>query len=231
MVPDSTLLTDLVSYWKLDEASGTRYDSVLTSGNDLTDNNTVGSAEGKQGNAASFVAANNETLTKAASAELSFGDVDFTIAAWFNTGTKVDGTIVSVWENGVGVNYALQLDGSGTKVQMRTFDAWPGDIALYDTVVNDSEWHLAIGWYDAAADTVNIQVDNTTVVTTASSGAPPGTTLTFAIGGIVGTDVLCWNGLIDEVGIWSRVLTADERAALYNSGDGVTYPFTGISLP
>jgi len=32
-----------------------------------------------------------------------------------------------------------------------------------------------------------------------------------------------WNGLIDEVAIWDRQLTSDERTELYNSGSGLTY--------
>ena len=32
-----------------------------------------------------------------------------------------------------------------------------------------------------------------------------------------------WDGLIDEVCVWSRVLTADERSFLYSAGSGVTY--------
>ena len=32
-------------------------------------------------------------------------------------------------------------------------------------------------------------------------------------------------GSIDEIGFWKRLLTADEVATLYNSGDGLTYPF------
>jgi hypothetical protein len=34
-----------------------------------------------------------------------------------------------------------------------------------------------------------------------------------------------FDGLIDEVGIWSRVLTAAEIAILYNGGSGITFPF------
>ena len=37
-----------------------------------------------------------------------------------------------------------------------------------------------------------------------------------------------WNefeGEIDELGIWSRVLTADEVTELWNGGAGITYPF------
>ena len=39
--------TNLISWWELNEASGTRYDSVLASANNLTDNNSVGYALGK----------------------------------------------------------------------------------------------------------------------------------------------------------------------------------------
>jgi hypothetical protein len=33
-------------------------------------------------------------------------------------------------------------------------------------------------------------------------------------------------GDIDEVGIWSRVLTSTEVTQLYNGGAGLQYPFT-----
>ena len=32
-----------------------------------------------------------------------------------------------------------------------------------------------------------------------------------------------WNGLIDQVLIYNRVLTAEEVSALYNSGNGLSY--------
>ena len=58
-VAHAVLLTDdLVAYWTLDEASGTRSDSVGSS--DLTDINTVTSAPGILNGAAQFTAANNE---------------------------------------------------------------------------------------------------------------------------------------------------------------------------
>jgi len=35
-----------------------------------------------------------------------------------------------------------------------------------------------------------------------------------------------FNGILDEIGIWSRALTAVEVGQLYNSGDGLQYPFS-----
>ncbi len=35
-----------------------------------------------------------------------------------------------------------------------------------------------------------------------------------------------WDGKIDEVGLWTREITSAEETTLYNSGDGLQYPFT-----
>src|SRR3990167_1322919 len=92
---DHATLTDgLVSYWTLDEAGGVRYDSVVASANDLTDNNTVGSATGKNNLAANFVAANGESLSSTAGA-LALGDTNWTVAGWaYRNALGVD-TVVS----------------------------------------------------------------------------------------------------------------------------------------
>src|SRR5206468_1328963 len=37
------------------------------------------------------------------------------------------------------------------------------------------------------------------------------------------------DGRLDGVGFWKRVLTANERADLFNGGVGVEYPFTSTS--
>jgi hypothetical protein len=39
-------------------------------------------------------------------------------------------------------------------------------------------------------------------------------------------DSLAWlDGRLDSVSIWKRMLTAAERTQLYNSGNGLDYPF------
>jgi hypothetical protein len=35
-----------------------------------------------------------------------------------------------------------------------------------------------------------------------------------------------FDGMIDEIGVWSRALTSGEVTQLYNSGAGLQYPFT-----
>jgi hypothetical protein len=49
-------------------------------------------------------------------------------------------------------------------------------------------------------------------------------TTAFQIGAR-GNGGLPFDGLIDEMGFWKRVLNSDEHAALYNNGSGFAYPF------
>src|SRR3990167_5318802 len=77
----------LVAYYNLDEASGTRADSVGS--NDLTDNNTVTQETGIVGSSTQHTSPNNEYLSVADTADLSMADIDFTVAAWFYMDSKV----------------------------------------------------------------------------------------------------------------------------------------------
>src|SRR5262245_43908996 len=87
-------LTDnLVSFWELEEASGTRNDSHGT--NHLTDNNTVGQGVGTVGNCGDFENGNSENLSITDNASLSGGDTDFTVQAWINLESTVGAPIVA----------------------------------------------------------------------------------------------------------------------------------------
>src|SRR4051794_40520428 len=106
----SPLLANLVSYWKLDEASTgvapvTRNDSHGT--NHLTDNNTVTSAAGKLGNAAQFTAANSESLSRIDNASLRFGDEDFSLAFWFWPDVASLGFLVAKFISAVNANFRI----------------------------------------------------------------------------------------------------------------------------
>src|SRR5574341_2164717 len=78
---------NLISFWELEEASGTRLDATA-SDNDLTDNNTVTQATGKVGNAAQFTRANTEYLSIAHNTSIACGDIDQTRCAWVYLDSK-----------------------------------------------------------------------------------------------------------------------------------------------
>jgi hypothetical protein len=233
--PPSSLLTGLISYWNLNEASGTRADSVTASGNDLTDNNTVTQAVGKIAGAAQFTALNSESLSRASNASLQTGDIDFTVAAWIYLDTLADMALVSKDMSGGGKREFdlefLSAAGATNKFRMRLFRAVDSSIAVNDTTtISTATWYFVVGWHDATANTMNIQVNGGTAVSAATGGAlQAASDAAWVIGAREFTAAPAYtNGRVDEVGFWKRVLTAGERTALYNSGNGVTYPFLGV---
>src|SRR5687768_2136031 len=105
----SPLLTSLIAHWKLDQTSGVRADSHA--GNNLGDINTVGSAAGKLGNAASFIAANEEALGLGDNASLSMGNIDFTLALWVWLDSLDATGLAGKWSAG-SVEYLAYFDGT-----------------------------------------------------------------------------------------------------------------------
>src|ERR1041385_3310343 len=80
----SSLLTSLVASWKFDESSGNAADATGRS-NTLTNNNTVTYNTGQLSNAAYFASASSQYFSIASNSDLTFGDIDFTWAAWIYT--------------------------------------------------------------------------------------------------------------------------------------------------
>ena len=231
----TSLDTGIASFWKLDEVSGTREDIVGTgcggSGCDLTDNNTVTQAVGKIGNAGQFTLANSEYLSHADHADLSTGDIDFTVSAWVYAdslpGTGSFPGIVS--KDAAGTReYQLIYYAS---LQRFTFHAYGSSDTEIGRATADNlgapstgQWYFIVAWHDSTANTINIQVNNGTVNSTATTGTPQDDTAAFEIGRDYSNRY--WDGRIDGVGFWKRTLTTSERTALYNSGNGDEYPFT-----
>ena len=229
-VAGSTLLNNLISYWTLDEASGTRADSV--GGNTLTDNNTVTSIAGVVSNAAVFTRANSEYLSHVSNAALQTGDISFTVATWFRKDSCASGSgehvlgskygaskewlLYSGFWNGNQCNVLLAVSSDGT-----TFNS-----QVEKTGVSGTAWHFVVAWHDATANTINVQVDNGTVASQAYSSGLTATSEDFALGKQYDVGEYL-NGRLDEFGFWKRTLTAAEKTCLYNSGSGRTYPFVG----
>jgi hypothetical protein len=215
--PTNPGTTNLVSWWALDETSGTRADSHST--NSLTDNNTVSnSASGVKNKAALFVSTNSEYLSRADNASLSSNDTDLTLGTWvYDTGSNYRG-LISKWDDAYSTTseYNLYLQpNNGAYFYVK-------DTVVGSDVITQNAWHFVLAWHDKTADKIYIQVDDGTVYNTDfSAGLVDGSSaLTL---GAISTAGNYYSGRMDEAFIYKRVLTADERSWLYNSGSGRTY--------
>ncbi|MEP7356896.1 MAG: RHS repeat-associated core domain-containing protein, partial [Anaerolineales bacterium] len=91
-------------------------------------------------------------------------------------------------------------------------------------------WYFVVGWHDAVNNVINIQVNNGTANSLSWSGGVFDGNAGFEIGGRNDTQPGYFDGRIDEVGLWKRVLGGDERTLLYRNGAGCQYAFNSCNL-
>lgn len=226
-VKNSSLATDLVSYWELEEASGTRVDSHGTA--DLTDYNTVGQVTGIQGDAADFNAAASENL-RVTDSSLNVQS-DFSISFWASAddtsvfrrmmtayGGSNSGRI-EIFNPGDNSFRALYYDASGNRTYKYATSMFPATGTLYHFVVAVDVSAATIDFYRNGTQLTTLNV-NSNASSLGSNGG------VFAIGSWVdGTQ--SWNGALDEFGFWGRYISGSDVTALYNSGDGIPYEGAG----
>lgn len=218
------LLTDLVAYWALDEASGaTRNDSHGT--NHLTNNGTVGQATGVVMQAASFDGTVSNYLSIPDNATLSMGDIDFTITCWVrfttNTGTRV---LVCKGSSAGAQGQEFQVFHSATFKFELGNGAGTGKSLDSGVAAANNTWYFLRVWHDSLNNEVGIAVNESTIVTESYTSGSYNSGHEMTIGrysNFAGGQV---SGRIDEVAIWKhRILTEDDADILYHGGAGFPY--------
>ena len=227
------LIDNIIAFWKLGEADGaSRLDSVGS--NNLADNATVTQIGGKIGNAAHFAQASSQFLSIADNTDLSTGDIDFTFACWVWIDSKVgaDMQIVSKWKTaGALREWVLQWVGGGTDRYRFIVSGLTEAISTVDAnnfgVPPTGAWHFIVCWHDATANTINIQVNNGSINSTAHTDGVRDAAASFVIG-TLDEAASFWNGRVDAAGFWKKVLPSGEKTELWNGGAGLEYPFTAL---
>lgn len=215
-------LTDsLVSYWALEEASGNRADSHGS--NTLTDNNTVASATGKISTAADFEASNSEWLSCADNAALSTGDIDFSLSFWVYFESTGYQELAGKWTGG-GTDREWLIYTFGGAMSFQVQGPSSGQTVTHGTSLTSGVWYHVVVWHDSVNNVIGITINDTSAVTQAHSGGANDGTADFTLGGRSGS--VYFDGLMDEVGFWKKVLSAAEITSLYNGGSGFAYPFS-----
>lgn len=224
---DPTLPSALMGYWRLEETSGTRVSATST--NDLADIATVTSGTGKQGTAASFELDTSEylSITDAAQSGLDITS-DLSFSAWVNFQT-VPGVarydIVTKYNAGANRSYRFQ---AGDSNQLSMIQVGGGgsafNVCSRAWTPSSATWYHVAAAFSDSANEIKLYVDGAQLGTTCASmnTASDNGTAEFRIGS--GQDAgNFFDGLIDEVGIWSKTLSSTQVTDLYNAGAGIPY--------
>jgi len=231
------LTTNLISYYKLDDNLATT--AVLDAHGDndgvCTVNTDTLDADGIIENSLNFPHDNTKKINIADGGDLSFtpGTDSYSISLW-------------VYRNVIGDYHIVMSDGTEAETSyyfrinnVNTLTAWAQDgttqfaFSSTSTIPATTWTHCVL---TVSTTTAKMYINGVYEATDSVDAGTP--TSDGVIIGTSGTASHPMNGRVDEVGIWSKVLTdggvdltetaTGEVAELYNSGDGFAYPFTVI---
>ncbi len=165
-------------------------------------------------------------------AALSTGDIDFTVAGWVYLSSKTTSQgLIGKWDSGTTREYLIYYNTSGDSFNFGVSSNGSNLTTITASSFGSpalNTWYYVVGWHDSVNNTLNIQVNNGTTNSVSYSSGVIDSTSSFYIGQYQGGQF--FTGNIDSVGLWKRVLTSPEKATLYNSGNGLEYPFV-VTVP
>jgi len=222
-IPSNLPQTDYIQgLWHLDETSGTRYDET-TNDNDLSDINTVGYASGKIGNAADFELSNSEYLSITDGDQTGLGITgEITICAWIKP-------------ESININQEIVSKITSDNYNQRCYDllvAFTNEIyfrlsadGINETIAISTDTLSAGSFYHICA-TLNQTTDKMQIYINGSANGNAVSYTSDIFDGskrfMIGTYdrqeglTYFFDGLIDEVIVWNKALTAEEVSQVYN---------------
>jgi hypothetical protein len=221
------LTDDLVAYWKAD-TNGSFLDET-DNNNDGTISGATYTSSGKINGCYDFDGTNDYVYNNGASLKGISNDIS--VSLWVKAPEQSNdwASIVGrgTWtETGCYDLAFKKADGSlGRYFRMEVYELSPNTCDS-TTNIQDNQWHHIAGVIDDTAKKYYVYVDGVLEGDCSFTGTLSAhSTKGISLGARNYADRF-YDGLIDEVGIWNRVLTSDEISDLYNSGTGLSYPFT-----
>ena len=242
---DNNLMTGIVGLWHLDEAAGTSGTGSVKDTSGQTNNGTPTSvtlgASGKFNTAATFNGTSSN-IALGTPSSLAFGTTtSFTASAWFKT-TATSGRIVGNGPGGYSTTgWGMILNGStGVAILLGANTGVNTDsVSIYTSpTTNDGNWHLVTATFNQSTKKIIAYIDGLQSAITLQSStcgsitanvvdysACTKVTANYDSGGGTSANIGShntssgyFNGSIDEVAVWNKVLNATEVKQLYQRG-------------
>lgn len=229
---------NLLVYLSLDEASGTSFNDSSPNNFDATGNASITSGvDGKISKAVDLTQTTGYIRIPANASFVLSSTLTYTISLWFKLdslpSTEGASGYLFQWRNSGGsepiVGYISTngpnriesaIRGSGATTAYTTHNITTAPLSV------DTWYHVVFVGLGTGYCKIYVNGTDRTSSSSQFSGTPYTTNGYLQIGAGYASAI---NGRVDEFGVWNRALSSTEISTLYNSGNGLTYPFTTTS--
>ena len=176
---------------------------------------------GKFGSAVDFTnSTDNQAIVTIGGDEndFDFTASDFTISAWYTTES-----LYTNWQTivGKGEGNGWRIARAGASGTSLTFSGRKPHNYPAKLDEQDGSWHLLVSTVESGVET-NMYIDGALVATDVTAYVPENRGNPMQISGNPDAGNRGWNGKIDDVGAWNRVLTQEEVSLIWNDGAGAS---------
>jgi hypothetical protein len=228
-----SMVASLVAHWRMDEADGTRFDASINSYDLSYDQHQIPLIQvtGKIGKAAQtpvlthpvFITT-SQLFNNIDEPLIQLANASFTISGWFNIASSSLTTALFSFPGA-----ALTVSSGAFVANLFKSNPTTGFIShTFSSSVPVGSWFFLVMTYDSTASggTITIKVNDV------ADGSP----LTGTLLGAAGPQIVTVFGhsppfggtqqlAVDSLSAWQRVLGSGELTSLYNSGNGLDFPF------
>ena len=222
-MPHDSLYNGMVSYWKLEEASGVRADELGTHPLAQSTNDPA-RATGIHGFGVDMDKASTNQLSRAnaSAGDLKGSSGSWTFAMWIKIGTPANNNALASCWSGSGGDRAFRLvtkgtDGTNCQIRFQATQQGSGgsiqtagDTSTEQITLANDTWHHYVAQHRNGTD-IRMRVNNSAWIETAFTGGVSASGTDFYLG-------QTFDGMIDEAAWWSRALTDLEIYWLYGNG-------------
>lgn len=226
----ASLNTSILGFWKLDEADAADRLDYFSSAPALLPISTVKKVTGLVGDALGVggYGGSGASGTYLIASNNFWGldnYTDITITLWcYPVNWTGDPAVISNWNNSAGVVQWL-IWHTTSKIEFRVRNASAADIVVRDTGTPPTgAWTFIAAQRNGTTGDLHIRVNGTKTSNLGASASVISGTDIVEVGNR-NTNGAQFNGAVDCLGFWNRLLTDVELDALYNSGAGLEPPF------
>lgn len=209
---------ELLSWWRAEEAAGTRYD-IAQGRNHLSDSGGVGNEAGFEGTKAlRFTGAEFLNILNGSQYQMDRAAADFSFSFWYKVAAHAATRILLTRADGASTA-GYEVADVGGLIRFRVYRPGPTTIeALAITAIDNGAWHHVAVTHSAVNDRCRVYIDGALDVNAVNAaGDYAAFAATFYLGATQ-AGAASFIGALDDISFWSTELDAAAVTALRNAG-------------